>query len=165
MRRTPTDWGPEQEERQFLGVLDCFRGRGLVHTGSENWADLTLQAAIQPFLASEFGMAVRVQGLRRYYALLLSPDGQARLVRVIHGEETVLASADSPWESRDTLNLSLTAKGNRLTAQVGDGVRLEAEDPEAALAFGQRRPPGRRRPNQGPERLSVRKINTPNVLP
>jgi len=122
------------------GVVELVRnrGRGIVHTGSADWTDLTLGGVLQPFLAAEFGLAIRVAGLRRYWALLLTPEGggRARLVRVRHGEEIELAAADCPWRPRDVLEASLSVRGNRLAARVGEAVLLEADDPEAGFPGG-----------------------------
>ena len=37
-------------------------------------------------MVSEFGLAARVQGLRRYYALVLEQGGKARLVKVFYDQ-------------------------------------------------------------------------------
>ena len=47
-------------------------------------------------MAKAAGIAARVQGLRRYYALLLCDDGKARLIKALDGD-TVLAEAEFPW--------------------------------------------------------------------
>src|SRR3712207_7407981 len=45
-------------------------------------------AAVVPETIAAAGIAARVQGLRRYYALLLGADGVARLVRELDGTTT-----------------------------------------------------------------------------
>ncbi len=46
------------------------RGRGLFIQGTRQWTDIRASAVICPHLVSAGGIAVRVQGLQRYYALL-----------------------------------------------------------------------------------------------
>ena len=80
------------------------------------------------------GIAVRVQGLRRYYALLLDQE-RTRIVRVLDGE-TVLAETDAGWKVERNYALRLHVAGNRLTAFVNGELTLEAEDPDHALSGG-----------------------------
>ncbi len=110
-------------------------GRGLVVHGAREWGDLTVSADLTPHLASAVGVAVRVQGLRRYDALLLGADGVARLVRCLDGEQE-LASAPHDWELGRTYQVSLEASGTRLRAVV-DGVPLfDVDDPGSPLTSG-----------------------------
>jgi ADP-ribosylglycohydrolase len=108
------------------------RGRGLLIQGSRAWKDYEVRAAVAPETVAAAGIAARVQGLRRYYAVLLLP-GEVQLVRELDGT-TVLARA--PFARRDygaPHVLALTVGGARLRATADDLV-LEAED--AALAGG-----------------------------
>jgi hypothetical protein len=75
-----------------------------------------------------------VQGMRRYYALLLGKNGKARLVRELDGEK-VLAEADFPFVPAVTYKLSLLVRGNRLQAGV-DGELLFDLDDEPLLNGG-----------------------------
>jgi len=81
-------------------------GRGLLIQGTREWSDYRVSADVTPHMAEAAGVAVRVQGMRRYYALLLCRQGQARLVKALDGD-TVLAEADFPWEFGETHDLSL----------------------------------------------------------
>lgn len=101
-------------------------GRGLILHGTREWRNYRVTATMTPHLASEIGVAARVQGLRRYYAVLLGPDG-ARLVRVRNGTETTLATAPVEWELGREYAISLAVQGNRLTATL-DGTTLTADD-------------------------------------
>ena len=93
------------------------RGRGLLMTGTREWRDYQVETEINLHLCSSAGIAARVQGMRRYYALLLSRTdegrGVARLIRALDGD-TVLAEADFPWEYGDSHVLALQAKGDQL---------------------------------------------------
>ena len=97
------------------------RGRGLLITGTRDWNDYEVQAEMTLHLCKAAGVAVRVQGLRRYYALLLgrAEDGRgvARLVRALDGD-TVLAEADFPWEYGESHTFALRVTGNRLQAAI-----------------------------------------------
>ena len=46
------------------------RGTGLISQGSLDWTDYRVEADVTPWMAAAAGVAARVQGLRRYYALL-----------------------------------------------------------------------------------------------
>ncbi|MDP6375304.1 MAG: ADP-ribosylglycohydrolase family protein [Pseudomonadales bacterium] len=102
-------------------------GRGLLIQGTRQWCDYSVEADITPHLAESAGIAVRVQGMRRYYALLLGRDQQLRLVRMLN-EETLLASCPLDWELGETHRLTLSVKGNRITASIDGEPRLEAAD-------------------------------------
>jgi hypothetical protein len=101
-------------------------GRGLVLHGTREWRNYRVEATLTPHLAVETGLAVRTQGLRRYYAVLLSQAG-ARLVRVLDGE-TTLASAQVPWELGRAYALALEVSGDMLVATVDGQPLLRAQD-------------------------------------
>ena len=54
--------------------LSQNHGTGLLIQGSRDWRNYTVQSAIMSDPAKSFGIAARVQGLSRYYALLLGPN-------------------------------------------------------------------------------------------
>ncbi|MGH2614911.1 MAG: ADP-ribosylglycohydrolase family protein, partial [Thermomicrobiales bacterium] len=70
--------------------LSQNHGTGLISQGTADWADYRVTANVTIFLAKEAGIAARVGGMRRWYALLLCDDGMARLVKDREGT-TVLA--------------------------------------------------------------------------
>jgi ADP-ribosylglycohydrolase len=110
------------------------RGRGLLIQGTRQWHDYEVAAAVVPETVAAAGIAARVQGLRRYYALLLGDDGVARLVRELDG---TLVLAEAPLERRDYGEphaLALRVVGDRLRAGVDRELVLEARDD--ALAGG-----------------------------
>jgi hypothetical protein len=111
------------------------RGRGLAITGTREWTDYSVQASITPHLAKAFGLAVRVQGLERYYGLLLSDQNTIRLVKRLDGE-TVLAERRFAWEFGHSYHLQITVRGNQISASV-DGVSLfDVEDLSRPLSGG-----------------------------
>ncbi len=99
------------------------RGRGLLMTGTRAWRDYAVKSEITHHLCNSAGIAARVQGLRRYYALLLSrtDDGRgvARLVRALDGD-TVLAEAEFPWDYGETHTFALRVEGDRLQGCIDD---------------------------------------------
>jgi hypothetical protein len=82
------------------------------------------------------GIAVRVQGLQRFYALLFKNPGLARLVKIWDGKETLLAEAFFNWEIERAYPLHLSAQGSHLRAWVSDNLFLEATDPAHPLMDG-----------------------------
>jgi ADP-ribosylglycohydrolase len=138
-----TMWG-----RAWVDALDhCFtkfdemfrlaqdNGRGLLMQGTRQWQNITLSATLTPYLARRFGLAGRVQGLQRYYALLVDQQGGIELLRVCDGE-TVLATAETGWDGLQPLALSLQITDTQLSGWV-DGVCVAtARDPEGLLLGG-----------------------------
>jgi hypothetical protein len=86
-------------------------------------------------LAGAAGLAVRVGGLRRHYALLLGDDGKVRLVKTRDGE-TVLAEAPFHRALDRPYALALEAVGARLRAWVDDRLLFDVVDPDHPLAAG-----------------------------
>lgn len=109
-------------------------GRGLLIQGTRDWTDYHFAATAKPRVCELGGIAVRVQGLQRYYALLLDQE-KARIVRVLDGE-TILAQTDTGWSVEENYELKLTVEGNRLTAYVNGVQLLETQDTDHALTGG-----------------------------
>ena len=109
-------------------------GRGLLMQGARDWSDYQFAATAMPRVCQAGGIAVRVQGLQRYYALLLDHES-ARIVRVLDGE-TTLAQCDRGWEIEQEYALSLKIEGGQLTACVNGEQILQARDPDQALSGG-----------------------------
>lgn len=108
-------------------------GTGMLLTGAREWADYAVSSALTPHLCERFGVAARVQGMRRYYALLLCRDGQARLVRALDGER-VLAEVDFAWEFGRAYAFELKVEGERIVGSIDGRVVADVRDP--ALSGG-----------------------------
>jgi ADP-ribosylglycohydrolase len=109
-------------------------GAGMAIQGQREWGDYQVEARLAPHMARSFGLAARVQGLRRYYALRLAPGGHAQLVRELDGA-TVLATVPYSWELYRAYDLRLTVTGARIQAAI-DGMPLfDVHDP-GPLASG-----------------------------
>jgi hypothetical protein len=103
-------------EDAFRAVQDA--GTGLLMTGGP-WSDLTIEAELTPGLAAEVGLAVRLAGLRRYHALVVSrADNEARLVAREHARETVLARIPLEWQEGQAHALQLTEAAGLLTGSI-----------------------------------------------
>jgi ADP-ribosylglycohydrolase len=111
------------------------RGTGLLIQGAREWQDYTVTADVTPHLVEAAGLAARVQGLRRYYALRLAGRDRVELVRHLDGPApVVLAGRAYPWEFGETHQLALRVAGSRITALV-DGEELFDLD-DTALTCG-----------------------------
>jgi ADP-ribosylglycohydrolase len=102
-------------------------GTGLFMQGTREWRDYVARATLTPHLAQSFGLAVRVQGLRRYYALRLVAGGKAQLVRELDGTH-VLAEVACPWSLYTPYALELQAVGSRLSGRINGATLFDLED-------------------------------------
>ncbi|HVA88921.1 MAG TPA: ADP-ribosylglycohydrolase family protein [Chloroflexota bacterium] len=109
-------------------------GTGLLITGTRDWSDYTVSSTIVPHLVAACGLAARVQGLRRYYALVLAP-GTARLVKMLD-TETVLAEAQFGWSFDEAHTLRLTVSGPHIAAAIDGTTMFEITDTNQPLLDG-----------------------------
>jgi ADP-ribosylglycohydrolase len=109
------------------------RGRGLLIQGTRDWTDYEVRASVVPETVAAAGIAARVQGMRRYYALLLWRD-RVRLVRELDGPAVLAEAALGRRDYGDPHELSLRVAGSSLIGIVDGRTRLVAED--GALAGG-----------------------------
>jgi ADP-ribosylglycohydrolase len=117
---------------QLMSWWESFRliqnqGLGLIAQGTREWIDYAVSADVTPHLVKRAGIAARVQGLRRFYALLVTQDKKVQLVRHFD-QETVLAEAPFEWSLGETLNMTLNVKGDMITGLINDTQVLEASD-------------------------------------
>jgi ADP-ribosylglycohydrolase len=113
-------------------------GRGILSQGTEDWEDYTVGSVITPYLAKNVGVAARVRGARRYYALLIGNDQRARLVKMDDAEQ-VLAEAPFAWDVFQPCSFDLTVSGDQIVGVVTGAsgtVRLMASDPGSRLCCG-----------------------------
>ena len=102
-------------------------GLGLISQGTREWSDYSVSADVTPHLVARAGVAARVQGLTRFYALLVTQDQKVQLVRSVH-EQSVIAETDFAWALGDTLQMTLTVQGNALTGEINGEEVLQASD-------------------------------------
>ncbi|MGD2175178.1 MAG: ADP-ribosylglycohydrolase family protein, partial [Candidatus Brocadiaceae bacterium] len=148
----PATNGTEAWKRAWVNAADRCRfgegggtyqlvqneARGLLIQGTREWAGYTAAVELTPHMVDAAGLAACVQGLRRYYALLLRRGGTVQLVLLLEGEQEVLASADVGWEFDETHALSLTVADGRIVGRLDDATELHAEGgalPSGAIAL------------------------------
>ncbi len=110
-------------------------GVGLLIQGGPGWSDYEAASAINIHLAKCAGIAARVQGMRRYYALVLCRDGMARLIKALDGD-TVLAETAYPWSFGATKEFKLRVTGNRLQGSIDGQTLFDIEDNDRPLRTG-----------------------------
>jgi ADP-ribosylglycohydrolase len=111
------------------------QGTGLLIQGTADWVDYQVDVAVTPYMLEAGGIGVRVQGMRRYYALLLRRNGMARLVKAMDGE-TVLAETGFAWRFGGSYRMSLQVSGPRIRAAIDGTVLFDLEDRDRPLAGG-----------------------------
>ncbi len=103
-------------------------GEGIIIHGARDWRDYEARSTLTVHLGHEGGLAIRVQGLRRYYALVLAREGVVRLVKVRDDERTVLAEEPLDWRFEQPYVLTLSGHTTRLTATLDGRPLFTAED-------------------------------------
>lgn len=111
-------------------------GTGMLIQGSRDWRDYEVTADVTPHLAEAVGLAARVQGLRRYYAVVLDAGDTVRLIRRDHDHTEELGRAPFPWQFGRTYTLALSVVGTRLRASVDGKVLLDLDDSDDVLDCG-----------------------------
>jgi len=110
-------------------------GRGLLYQGTTEWTDYVATATISISSASAAGIAARIQGLCRYYGLLLKKGNTATLVKVL-GREVVLAEAPFRWEQDCEYELRLEVTGFHIRAWINKTLLFDFEDHHHELYGG-----------------------------
>lgn len=115
--------------------LSKSRGEGMFMQGTREWTDYQIVATLTPQIAKSFGIAVRVQGLKRYYALRITHDHIVQLVKAFD-EEVVLEQRPFEWTFGSPYNFSVRVGGSKLQAQINGEVMFEVEDLTMPLEGG-----------------------------
>jgi hypothetical protein len=110
------------------------RGTGLISQGTPDWKNYRVEAPVAVSLAKSGGIAARVQGLRRYYALLLCDDQTVKLVKSCDTVKT-LAATSLNWHMFSYMHMSLEVNGRQLRAWI-DGELVFAEVDDLPLPGG-----------------------------
>lgn len=107
-------------------------GEGIIIHGTRQWADYQASGDVMIHLGNYGGLAIRAQGLRRYYGARVTRDGKMQIVRVRDENIEVLAETAFNTEFEKSISMKVAAKGDRITFDA-DGISLFAEDssPEA----------------------------------
>jgi ADP-ribosylglycohydrolase len=110
-------------------------GLGFLIQGSRTWKDYRVECRLTPRMAVSSGIAVRVQGLQRYYAFLFGEQGEVRLDKVRDGHK-VLAKVAFPWEPFRDYDVAVETQGQKLRLFIDGELILQATDGEAPLESG-----------------------------
>ena len=92
------------------------RGEGMIIHGGRQWTDYRVETALTVHLAEHAGIGVRVQGLRRYYAVLLMRPGLVRLVRAFDGVVTILAETPLELSFETPYDVAVEVSGREIEA-------------------------------------------------
>ena len=111
------------------------RGTGLLLTGSRRWRDYKVSATLEPALSERSGLAIRVQGLRRYYAVMFTVEGELQLLKALDGD-TVLARVAYPWARAQQYAVRLEAHGSRIRAFIDEALVFDVTDDDRPLLGG-----------------------------
>ena len=103
--------------------------------GTREWTDYEVSSVITPHMVKSCGIGARVQGMRRYYGLMLGPDGKAQLVKALDGV-TILAEKDIGWRLRSSYDLRLQVTGTRLQGWVDDEQVFDLHDDDRPFEGG-----------------------------
>jgi ADP-ribosylglycohydrolase len=106
--------GPFSDDKEVVTHVGKNESRGVLVTGTTDWRDYTLSARVKIHMADRGGILVRYQGLRRYIALVKTPD-KLQLVMHYYGD-TVLDEVRCRWKVDDLHKVRLTCKGKQIEA-------------------------------------------------
>ena len=110
-------------------------GTGVLIQGTRDWHHYSVSTRLNPHLTASAGIAAYVQGMRRYYALVLRPGNKVCIVKALDGE-AILTETDFVWEFDGVYDLKLEVVGTRLRGWVDGQLILEAEDTDRPLEGG-----------------------------
>jgi hypothetical protein len=111
------------------------RGTGLLIHGCREWDNYEVSAHLTLHLVERAGIALHVQGMTRWVALLLCRDGYVRLVKS-RDTEVVLAEAPFAWEFGTEHQFSLRAVGARYIASMDGVLHFDCVDNARPLLEG-----------------------------
>jgi ADP-ribosylglycohydrolase len=127
------DWWPWWPYNTFRMMHN--EGTGLLIQGTRDWHDYSVSTKLNPHLTNSAGIAAYVQGMRRYYALVLRPTNKACIVKALDGE-TILAETDFVWEFDGAYDVKLEIIGTQLRGWVDGQLILEVADTNRPLEGG-----------------------------
>ena len=112
-------------------------GLGFIAQGSRDWKNYEVSSEIMPLLAKAWGLAARVQGRERYYALMFEQNdgGRVRLVKRQH-TDTTLASRPFDWALDQRYALKLRMMDGHISAFIDGQPVFEVRDADQTMAGG-----------------------------
>jgi hypothetical protein len=105
-------------------------GEGIAIYGTREWTDY--RAVAHRFIVNlgSAGVAVRVQGLNRYYALVFMPERRIALIKARDEHRTILASEEYDWTLDKPYNLIIWTRGSSINSYIDGAPVLTATDDE-----------------------------------
>ncbi|CAI6338321.1 unnamed protein product [Periconia digitata] len=116
-------------------------GEGLFYTGTSLWEDYSVVAKdLVVNLGEMHGVAVRVQGLNRYYAAVLYKDardgserrGRFGILKARDEERSLHASVPLDWDVDVEYSIAVDVVGTKIRAQVVGEVEISWDDDDGA---------------------------------
>ena len=126
---TQTDYWPEPY-RLIQNV-----GRGYLIQGTRQWKDYKITARMTHHMCDAGGIGIRVQGMTRYYALLIKKD-RTDFIRSHEGKDTILATCKGGWKFGNEYELMLQAFENQFIAWINQEMIFQVEDSENFYTSG-----------------------------
>lgn len=102
-------------------------GEGMIIHGTRQWTDYQASGDVMMHLGNYGGMAVRVQGLRRYYGARVTRDGRMQIVRVRDDRTEILADTAFNTEFETSISMRVVANGTLITFEA-NGTSLSVDD-------------------------------------
>jgi hypothetical protein len=107
------------------------QGEGLLTTGTRDWINYKVSAPNFKVNLGNSGLAVRVQGLNRYYALMFNLGWKhVSLVKAKDETRTELATIDYPWALDEGYSVALSVDGGKIKGFIAGKKVIEAQDNE-----------------------------------
>ncbi len=124
----------------FVDIREGFRviqnqGTGLLIQGGD-WQDYRVESVITPHLVLAAGLAVRVQGLSRYYALKVIEGQKIQMVKTWYDHEVILGEADFKWEFGQAVEMALEVEGQCIRGYVDGTMLFSSVDNDNPLLSG-----------------------------
>lgn len=123
-------WWPDESYRLMQNS-----GRGLIIQGTREWMDYQVKAVLTPHMAEAVGLGARVQGIQRYYALMIFQTDHVRLIKV-HDGEIVLAERNLAWVPDHQYDMVLQVRGSNIQAWIDEQQIFDIEDYNSPLLSG-----------------------------
>ncbi|MDC0214915.1 ADP-ribosylglycohydrolase family protein [Gammaproteobacteria bacterium] len=127
--------------RAWVHALDTFssrpepyrlvqnEGTGLLIQGSREWTDYQVKADVTPHLVKSVGIVGRFQGMRRYYSLVITEQGELQINKMLNKLEC-LKAIPFDWSLGESFALSLTFERDKLVGSVDGVSKIEVHDAE-----------------------------------
>ena len=138
-RRKGTMWG-----RAWVNAVDAYRpfypesfrliqnkGTGVLLYGCRDWENYVVEADVRPHLINRAGITARTQGLRRYYALVLTSKNKVQIVKELDGTR-VLAEEEFDVTLGKDYQLRLEVNGNQISGSINGESLVAAVDDSLA---------------------------------